>query len=205
MSQANIILITSDQQHWSTIGAFSEKIRTPNLDRLCRMGINFSRAYCPNPTCTPTRASIITGLWPSAHGAWTLGTKLPEHVPTVGAALHEAGYFTALIGKAHFQPLHSTPQVSSVESYPILRDLEFWRTFNQLHTPWYGFDHVETARMHGDESHVGQHYALWLEERGLTNWRDYFQPWSEEPTGHRDSPHAPQRDTGPGYGWRKDS
>ncbi len=172
----NLLLITSDQQHWFTLGINNPKIKTPNLDRLARMGVNFPRAYCPNPTCTPTRASIITGMYPSYHGAWTLGTKLPEHVPTLGQYLKQAGYWSALIGKAHFQPLKNTPDCPSIESYPVLRDLEFWKQFNGKGTPWYGFDHVETCRNHAHEGHAGQHYAIWLEEQGLKDWREYFGP-----------------------------
>ena len=111
----NILLITSDQQHYSTLGAVNDRIRTPALDRLCNEGVRFDRSYCPNPTCTPTRASIITGRMPAEHGAWTLGTKLFEDVPTVGDMLREDGYFTALIGKAHFQPLASRPGMESLE------------------------------------------------------------------------------------------
>ncbi|MCY3022122.1 MAG: sulfatase-like hydrolase/transferase, partial [Planctomycetota bacterium] len=56
-----------------------------------------------------------------------------------------------------------------------------------FHGPWYGFSYVETARMHADESHAGQHYALWLEERGLKNWKEYFQPWPPDPNRRRDA------------------
>ncbi len=138
----NILLITSDQHHWSALGAVNDKIKTPNLDRLCASGTRFNRAYCPNPTCTPTRASIITGQYPSTHDAWSLGTKLDEDAPTVGDAFRAGGYATFLVGKAHFQPLASAPDQTSVESYPTLHDLDYWRAFNDNHTPWYGFDHV---------------------------------------------------------------
>lgn len=175
----NILLITSDQQHFSTLGVVNPKIRTPALDRLAREGTRFDRAYCPNPTCTPTRASMITGLYPSHHGAWTLGTKLDESLPTVGQVFHDHGYRTLLVGKAHFQQLIDDPEQRSLESYPTLRELDFWRKF---HGPWYGFDHIELARNHGDEAHVGQHYAIWMEENGLTNWRDYFMPYPSGPT-----------------------
>ena len=182
-SRPNILLITSDQQHWSALGAVNDKIRTPNLDRLGAAGTRFERAYCPNPTCTPTRASILTGQYPSMHGAWSLGTKLPEDALTIGELLHGQDYQTFLVGKAHFQPLASAPAQTSVECQPTLRDLNFWRTFNERHAPWYGFDHVELARNHADEAHAGQHYAIWLEERGLHNWRDYFQdPKTERAT-----------------------
>lgn len=175
MNCPNILLITSDQHHWTALGAVNDKIKTPNLDRLCAAGTRFNRAYCPNPTCTPTRASIITGQYPSTHGAWTLGTKLPEDALTVGDVFRANGYQTFLIGKAHFQPLKSAPDQTSIECMPTLRELDFWRTFNDEQTPWYGFDHVELARNHADEALVGQHYAIWLEEQGVENWRDYFQ------------------------------
>jgi uncharacterized sulfatase len=173
----NILLITSDQQHWNTLGCMNPEIDTPNLDKLAEYGRLFTRAYCPNPTCTPTRASMITGKYPSQHGAWSLGTKLPEDEPTIGGYLAEGGYRSALVGKAHFQPLASTDSYKSLEAYPVLHDWDFWRDFNG---PFYGFDHVELARNHTDEAHVGQHYALWMEENGLDNWRDYFCP----PTGN---------------------
>jgi arylsulfatase A-like enzyme len=83
-----------------------------------------------------------------------------------------------LIGKAHFQPLASTPEQQSLECQPTLRDLDFWRQFKG---PWYGFEDVELARNHADESHVGQHYAIWMEEKGLKNWRDYFRQWPKNP------------------------
>ncbi|MDT8391507.1 MAG: sulfatase-like hydrolase/transferase [Lentisphaeria bacterium] len=169
----NILFITSDQQHWHTMGFLNPEVRTPNLDRLAANGTYFSRAYTVNPTCTPTRASWITGMYPSQHGAYSLGTKLFENVPTVGDEFRAHGYRGALVGKAHFQPLVTTDDYPSLEAYPILHDLDFWRDF---HGPFYGFDHVELARNHTDESHAGQHYALWMEEKGYSDWRDYFLP-----------------------------
>ncbi len=177
-SKPNILLITSDQQHWNTLGVMNPRIRTPALDRLAREGVLFTRAYCSNPTCSPSRASVITGMYPAWHHCWTIGVKLPEDAPTVGEIFQANGYATALIGKAHFQPLGSTEESVSLESQPTLRDLDFWRRFNG---PWYGFEHVEVARNHADESHVGQHYAIWMEERGLANWLDYFQEWPPHP------------------------
>lgn len=169
----NILFITSDQQHWSVLGCLNSEVKTPNLDRLARKGMLFERAYTVNPTCTPTRASWITGLYPSQHGAYSLGTKLMEDVPTVGDYFKKSGYRTALIGKAHFQPTRSTPDYPSLESFPKLHDLGFWREF---HGPFYGFDHVELTRNHTDEFLVGQHYAIWMQQKGCDKWRDYFLP-----------------------------
>ena len=178
--KTNVLLITSDQQHWNTLGQYNPEIQTPHLDRLAESGTTFSRAYCPNPTCTPTRASIITGQYPSQHGAYSLGTKLLESRHTVGEDFLQAGYRTSLIGKAHFQPLRESEEFSSLESYPILQDLDFWSEFDET---FYGFEHIELARNHTDEAHVGQHYAIWLKKKGCNNWRDYFR----SPTGNNDT------------------
>ncbi len=179
-ARPNILLITSDQQHWAALGLFNPEIKTPNLDRLAARGMAFTRAYTVNPTCTPTRASIITGNYPSQHGAYSLGTKLMESEHVVGDDLQLEGYRTALVGKAHFQPLAGTNDFPSLEAYPILQNLDFWKKF---HGPFYGFEHIELARNHTDEAHIGQHYALWMEEKGLDNWRDYFRT----PTGNVDA------------------
>lgn len=174
----NILLITSDQQHYDTLGVTNPRIKTPALDRLCREGTRFNRAYCNNPVCSPSRSTMITGMYPSQHGCWTIGVKLPEDVPTVGDAFQRLGYDSTLIGKAHFQPLNSQPGSESLESHPKMFDLDFWRNF---HGPFYGFNHIELHRNHADEYHVGQHYAIWMEERGLKNWRDYFLSWPPKP------------------------
>ncbi len=173
----NILFITSDQHHYMAMGYHNPAVKTPNLDRLAARGVVFDRAYTVNPTCTPTRASLITGKYPSQHGAWSLGTSLAESEPCIGDDLARAGYRTALVGKAHFQPLQGTLEHPSLEAYPVLQDLDFWRTFNG---PFYGFERVELARNHADEAHVGQHYALWMEAKGGKDcWRDWFA----KPTG----------------------
>lgn len=183
MSRPNILLITSDQHHYMAMGYNNPRLKTPNLDRLAKEGAIFDRAYCPNPVCSPSRASIITGLYPSHHHCWTIGVKLPEDVPTVGEQFDENGYYTSLIGKAHFQPLRSQPGSESIETSEHNREhLDFWKDF---HGPFYGFKHVELARNHGDEYHVGAHYALWMEEKGLKNWEQYFREWPPNPNEER--------------------
>ncbi|MDP5274817.1 sulfatase family protein [Chengkuizengella axinellae] len=185
MKKPNILFITSDQQHFNTIGAFNAEIKTPNLDRLVNEGTMFKRAYCPNPTCTPSRSSIITGMYPSQHGAWTLGTKLLEDRHTVGEDFLKIGYRTALVGKAHFHPIHDTEEFPSLESYGKNADLDFWKNYDET---FYGFEHVELARNHTNDPLVGQHYVLWLEENGCHNWRDYFA----KPTGNMKTPLPPE-------------
>ncbi len=169
----NVLFITTDQQHYMAMGYRNPEVRTPNLDRLVEQGMSFHRAYTPNPTCTPTRASWLTGQYPSQHGAYSLGTKLLENRTTLGEYLRPHGVKSALVGKAHFHPLLGTDEFPSLESYPLLHDLPWW---DEHRGDLFGFDRVELARNHTDESHAGQHYALWMQERGLANWRDYFLP-----------------------------
>jgi len=61
----NVLLITSDQQHWNTLGVINPRIRTPALDRLAAEGTRFDRAYCVNPVCSPSRSTLITGQYPA--------------------------------------------------------------------------------------------------------------------------------------------
>src|SRR5690606_22425218 len=121
---------------------------------------------------------ILTGQYPSSHGCWTIGTKLDEETPTVSGLLSATGYASSLIGKAHSQPLASTPEQTSLEAPPRLRALESWRSF---HGPYYGFEHIELARNHADEAWAGQHYALWMESHGFADWREHFRSEPGEP------------------------
>ena len=77
---ANVVLIMTDNQGAWTLGCHgNEQIRTPAIDRLAAEGIRFSRAYCVNSVCSPSRATYLTGLLPSQHGihCW-LGTEKPD-------------------------------------------------------------------------------------------------------------------------------
>ena len=65
----NILFLMTDQQRGDCLGAAGNKIiHTPNLDRIAREGVRFSRAYSSTPTCTPARTALLTGLSPWHHG-----------------------------------------------------------------------------------------------------------------------------------------
>ncbi|HEO71387.1 MAG TPA: hypothetical protein ENN80_08995 [Candidatus Hydrogenedentes bacterium] len=99
----NILLMTSDQQHFGTLGVTNERIQTPALDRLCREGVRFNRAYCVNPVCSPSRSTMITGLYPAWHHCWTIGVKLPMMVRWPGR-VEEGGVSSALQSQVDFAP-----------------------------------------------------------------------------------------------------
>src|SRR5690242_1157006 len=65
----NVLLIISDQLHHQALGAAGNPIiKTPNIDSLAREGVRFTHAVCPTPFCSPTRASMLSGLYPHKHG-----------------------------------------------------------------------------------------------------------------------------------------
>ena len=104
-ARPNVIIVTADQMRADCLGCFGNPdIATPHLDALAADGVKFTRAYVANPTCTPSRSSIVTGRYPHCHGVLCNGTSLPESERTVAQAFAEAGYRTAAVGKVHLRP-----------------------------------------------------------------------------------------------------
>ena len=69
MAQPNIILIMADNQQARTLGCYANpEVHSPNLDALAASGMRFDQAWCPNAFCSPSRASVLTGMLPSQHG-----------------------------------------------------------------------------------------------------------------------------------------
>ncbi len=107
VDQPNILLITTDQQRFDTVGEHApEMLRTPHLDQLGREGATFDRAYAESPICVPSRVSIMTGKSVVNHGL--IGNDPTSSVMgrenTLPSVLRDAGYQTAGIGKMHFTP-----------------------------------------------------------------------------------------------------
>lgn len=103
-STPNILFIFSDQQHWQAAGFMDRSFKTPNLDRLAEEGLVFSNAYCTTPQCSPSRSSIMTGLYPSKTGVLgNVGAAGGAHLcmPTIGSLLQKTGYRTGYFGKWH--------------------------------------------------------------------------------------------------------
>jgi choline-sulfatase len=99
----NVLLLMSDQHKPHALGIDGDPVaRTPNLDALARSGTRFDSAYCSNPVCVPSRASLLTGLYTHNHGAFNNGVPWPFDKKTIAHHLSRAGYMTSLIGKMHF-------------------------------------------------------------------------------------------------------
>ena len=98
----NFVVIIADDMGWEETAAYGHPtIRTPNMERLAREGMRFDRAFVTTSSCSPSRASIITGRYPHSTGAAQLHQPVPASQVTFVERLRSAGYWTAAAGKWH--------------------------------------------------------------------------------------------------------
>jgi len=131
-NRPNLLLIVTDNQSPGLLGAYgNEDILTPNIDRLADEGLLFAQAYATSGVCSPTRATLLTGLLPSQTG---VHNGLPgrfkvtnwsaiEEFRNLPQTLADAGYRTGMVGKYHLGD-HARAQLG----------FEFWATFRAGHT-----------------------------------------------------------------------
>jgi len=101
----NIVFLMTDDQRFDAMSCAGNRIlSTPNMDRIASGGVRFRQAFVTNSLCSPSRATIVTGIYSHAHGVMTNGGSThrlrPDQV-TFPALLRNAGYYTALTGKWH--------------------------------------------------------------------------------------------------------
>jgi arylsulfatase A-like enzyme len=98
----NLLFIFTDEQATATMAAYgNDRIRTPNLDALAADSVVFDRAYVTQPVCTPSRSTLMTGLYPHTNGCTANNIPLPEHVPCLPELGDFSGYATGYHGKWH--------------------------------------------------------------------------------------------------------
>jgi N-sulfoglucosamine sulfohydrolase len=102
-ARPNFVLFIADDVSWNDFGCSGNpEARTPRIDMLAEQGIRFTNFYLTASSCSPSRASIITGRYPHNNGeAVELHRPLPAHLVKFPAILQRSGYHTALAGKDH--------------------------------------------------------------------------------------------------------
>jgi choline-sulfatase len=133
MTQPNLLFLMTDGQRADTVGP-GTLCHMPNLNELATNGARFDRCYAPNPICSPTRASLMTGLLPHSHGmvdcthtVEPYRAKLKADLPFWSQALQAAGYHTGYFGKWHIERSQRLENFGfdtyEVESYHKLQGL----------------------------------------------------------------------------------
>jgi len=154
----SVLWICTDQHRFDTLGcAGADFIDTPHIDALAADGVRFDRAYCQAPVCTPSRASFLTGRYPSATNVRTNGQPIPRSERLVTAMLAEEGYHCGLAGKLHISPTNAPEEYPPHTNEPARRIEDGYGTFR-----WAPAHYMDVP---------GNEYRAWLRDRGL----DYDQ------------------------------
>ena len=183
----NILWICTDQQRYDTLGAQGNAhVSTPRLDSLWRSGTAFTHAYCQSPICTPSRASFLTGTYPSTcHNTRNGNARFVDRFPLVTRLLADAGYDCGLIGKLHLASAYGRIEPRTDDGY------RYWRYSHGPRDDWpVGHDYADWVRQHG--SVLGElikdpagvpaplHQTTWCAERTIefiTEPRAADTPW----------------------------
>ena len=175
----NLLFLIADDHAAYVMGADGNKAaRTPNLDRLAAEGTRFAANYCNSPVCTPSRQSILTGLYPHAAGVTTLKTPLREERTTLADLLKADGYQTGVFGKMHFnrpgedgmhgfQTAMTEDRVNRGWQAAVKRPRPPWRPFQDPARQW--LNSAKAALPYRDEE-MRSYWQLeqakkWLSER----------------------------------------
>ncbi len=143
----NILLVICDQMRGDALGLLGNpNARTPNLNRMARMGVTFENCFSNNPVCVPSRKSLFSGLYPHQHGTLTNQQHTFLGVPdTIIGHFKKQGYRTGYFGKNH---TFTEAAIKSLDKIGI-RDREPFREYNTWSTPyWYSANYWPQEKCH---------------------------------------------------------
>ena len=178
----NIILIIADDAGWNDVGYHGSAIKTPNIDFLAKNGVELNRFYV-NPTCSPTRASLLTGRPSCRMGIVApIGdrdqTKLPDSISTLPKLLNQNQYQTALIGKWHLGlQLSSGPKAYGFDySYGFLHGQvdQYTHLYKNGDKSWYRNGEFIEEKGHATDL-ITNEAIQWLSEKRDLNKNFFLQ------------------------------
>jgi arylsulfatase A-like enzyme len=98
----NLLFLWTDEQRADTMAVYgNSKIHAPNLNKLASESVVFEHAYITQPVCTPSRSTVMTGLWPHTNGCTENNIPLPANIPCFPEILNDPDYRTGYFGKWH--------------------------------------------------------------------------------------------------------
>ncbi|TBL75316.1 sulfatase [Paenibacillus thalictri] len=151
MGKPNILLIMSDQHRFDCLGAYGNKeIQTPHIDKLASDGTVYRNSFSAAPVCTPSRYSVLTGLYPHQHTGWANHATIPAPDKAFPEILRRNSYRTKAVGKMHLTP-----------------------TYMNI-----GFEHLQLAEQDGS-GRYDDDYHRYLRQQGLVDGIDLIDQVSE--------------------------
>ena len=173
----NLVIIHTDEHNFRTLSCYQNimaedqafvwgkgnNVNTPNIDKIATEGAICTSYYASSPVCTPSRASLVTGLHPQVTGAPKNGMHIREDIPTFATILRDEGYATSYVGKWH---------LAGHEKYTF--GIEYKAGFEDNrymmrggHAPYF---HIKDGKIRG----IGDREASKLPKEEVIHLTDYF-------------------------------
>jgi len=193
---ANLLFVFADQMRGMDMRcAGNLQVYTPNMDRLAREGLRITNAIATTPVCTPNRAVLLTGSYPTTNTVIGNDLPLPVGLPTLGAVARDHGYHTGYIGKWH---LDGMPRSKFTPPGPRRFGWDYWAAYNCAHDyfhPRYYRDDSTVIESEGYEPVIQTDLAInFLQQQvGVSkpfclalSWGPPHDPYDQVPSAYRD-------------------
>jgi arylsulfatase A-like enzyme len=173
MPKPNLLFIFTDEQRADTLAAYgNNKIHMPNLNRLAAQSTVFTQAYVTQPVCTPSRSSLLCGLYPHSNGLIENNIALPASIPCLPEMVEDREYATGYVGKWHLG-----------DEIFAQHGFSEWRAIDDEYNRYYSPDRDQSAR---------STYHHWLLANG-------FRPENGHTFNRRECARLPEQFGKPAY------